>query len=293
MLTRCPDCRTTFRVTPMQIKSHAGKVRCGQCNFVFNAIDTLSDELKIEPQYPPVSDHASAAPLQPVQVEEADAVVMADAGEQNVAERTPSEETAPETEAAAANAEPIVAELDLPEPPSVTVPPFADPLLHETGTPTRRWPWIVGSIFALLVLLAQGVYHYRVEIAVLRPDLRPLLLAACKQLNCTVPRPRHIDTLSIEASDLRPDPIRPGRLALIATLRSRAPFAQEWPDLELTLTDVADRKLAVKNLQAADYLPKDTDLKAGFPANGEIAVDLPLDVGDLPAVGYRLYIFYR
>jgi hypothetical protein len=156
---------------------------------------------------------------------------------------------------------------------------------------------VLGSIVALIGLLLQAVYYYRIELAVLRPDLRPLLQTACKPLHCDVPRPRSIDTLGIDTSDLRPDPQQPGHLTLTATLRSKAVYAQEWPMLELTLTDVADRNLAVKHFAASDYLPKDKDndgkrIAAGFPANGEIAVVLPLDVGDLPAAGYRLYIFY-
>jgi predicted Zn finger-like uncharacterized protein len=41
MQTRCPDCQTVFRVTPEQLKARAGKVRCGQCQSVFNALDSL------------------------------------------------------------------------------------------------------------------------------------------------------------------------------------------------------------------------------------------------------------
>ncbi|WP_200385516.1 zinc-ribbon domain-containing protein, partial [Rhodocyclus tenuis] len=47
MKTRCPACATTFRVTPEQLKARAGKVRCGQCDSVFNALDTLIDELVV------------------------------------------------------------------------------------------------------------------------------------------------------------------------------------------------------------------------------------------------------
>ena len=44
MKTRCPDCQTVFRVTPEQLKARAGKVRCGHCQGVFNALDSLLDE---------------------------------------------------------------------------------------------------------------------------------------------------------------------------------------------------------------------------------------------------------
>ncbi|MEF8734786.1 MAG: DUF3426 domain-containing protein [Candidatus Accumulibacter meliphilus] len=44
MKTCCPDCRTIFRVTSEQLKARAGKVRCGQCRRVFNALDSLLDD---------------------------------------------------------------------------------------------------------------------------------------------------------------------------------------------------------------------------------------------------------
>ena len=45
ILTRCPqpECQTTFRVTPEQLKARGGKVRCGQCQHVFNALEHLLD----------------------------------------------------------------------------------------------------------------------------------------------------------------------------------------------------------------------------------------------------------
>jgi predicted Zn finger-like uncharacterized protein len=44
MLTRCPACATQFRVTPDQLKLRGGRVRCGECQHVFNALDTLIEE---------------------------------------------------------------------------------------------------------------------------------------------------------------------------------------------------------------------------------------------------------
>ncbi len=39
MRTRCPECGTVFRVTSEQLRRKAGKVRCGNCQAVFNAFD--------------------------------------------------------------------------------------------------------------------------------------------------------------------------------------------------------------------------------------------------------------
>ena len=44
MLTRCPSCATTFRISPEQLKARQGRVRCGKCRNVFNALETLVEE---------------------------------------------------------------------------------------------------------------------------------------------------------------------------------------------------------------------------------------------------------
>ena len=41
MLTRCPGCHTTFRISTDQLVSRHGQVRCGQCAQVFSALDGL------------------------------------------------------------------------------------------------------------------------------------------------------------------------------------------------------------------------------------------------------------
>lgn len=44
MLTRCPACRTAFRVRPEQLRLRHGRVRCGHCQRPFNALDFLLEE---------------------------------------------------------------------------------------------------------------------------------------------------------------------------------------------------------------------------------------------------------
>jgi len=39
--TRCPQCRTTFRITSQQLALREGQARCGQCRTVFNAFAAL------------------------------------------------------------------------------------------------------------------------------------------------------------------------------------------------------------------------------------------------------------
>src|SRR5271168_5282223 len=39
--TRCPGCKTIFRVTPQQLALRGGQVRCGHCHTVFNGVAAL------------------------------------------------------------------------------------------------------------------------------------------------------------------------------------------------------------------------------------------------------------
>ena len=63
MLTQCPNCQTTFRVTTEILRVADGQVRCGRCQTQFDALDRLIDEN--EPAQPaaraPRTTHTPAA----------------------------------------------------------------------------------------------------------------------------------------------------------------------------------------------------------------------------------------
>lgn len=212
------------------------------------------------------------------------------------------------THEAPARGEETAEPIDEPEPAAEVIAPAAADLLAgnakpsrhttfdewqgEDALPSRRWPWVIGVLLASLALVAQAALHYRVELAVLQPQLKPWLVSVCKTAGCTVSLPRKAEFLSIESSDLHPDPDHPGQLLLSATLKNRAPFAQEFPLLEVTLNDVADKPLTVRALPPQNYLPAGVRPDKGFGINAEVAVKLTLDVSEMPAAGYRLYLFY-
>ena len=41
LATTCPQCKTSFKVVPDQLKLRRGMVRCGVCQHVFSGIDFL------------------------------------------------------------------------------------------------------------------------------------------------------------------------------------------------------------------------------------------------------------
>lgn len=338
MLTRCPSCATHFRVTPEQLKARSGRVRCGECQNVFNALDSLIEEPVVVtvpaatvavppaptfaemPESPQPSGTASAYANET----EAEANPASPA-DQIAVPPTPTFESVPEALAELPTSQPETRETPIQELPEAseakTVEPPADepvaePLASaEPGTtdpdtaadaadaawsstfpepppPPRRWPWVVGSLAALVALVLQAALAFRVELVVLWPESKAALVALCEIADCEVGLPAKAALVGIEASDLHPDSEHKGRLVLAATLKNRAPFAQQFPHLELTLTDTADQAIARKVLAPADYLSPKTPVANGMQPNADIMVAIGIDSGEMTASGYRLYLFY-
>ena len=144
------------------------------------------------------------------------------------------------------------------------------------------------------MLAAQAVHYFRTEIAVLIPETRPYLVAACATLKCDLKLPRRPKLMTIESSDLQADGRRENVIVLNAVLRNQAQFAQEYPALELTLTDERDEELARRVLMPAEYLtgfPAD-QIARGIGAGADAALRVYFDTDGLRAIGYRMYLFF-
>jgi predicted Zn finger-like uncharacterized protein len=255
VLTRCPDCATHFRVTAEQLKLRAGRVRCGECQHVFNALDTLIEEPAAVFRPPLAAPDAApetlfgeeiagvAAPTPAGTVEPTEDTsetgqelalesVEPSPDERETRLRNPEPEAPPALpEMAIATAEPASPDeppIDAPtqEFPAGEAEPWQEDVV---APPPRRWPWVVGGLLALLALGLQALLMYRVEMAVLWPESRPLLVEACQILGCDVGLPTKVALVGIEASDLHPDTTQKGRLTLTATLKNRAPLSSSFP----------------------------------------------------------------
>ena len=171
--------------------------------------------------------------------------------------------------------------------------PLAD-FLDETPPPRRSVAWTLGALLASIVLAAQVVYFFRTEIAVLIPEMRPHLAMACATLKCDLKLPRRPKQMAIESSDLQADGRRDSVIVLNAVLRNQAQFAQEYPALELTLTDERDEAVARRVLMPADYLsgtPAE-QIARGIGAGADAPLRVYFDTGGVKAIGYRMYLFF-
>jgi hypothetical protein len=157
----------------------------------------------------------------------------------------------------------------------------------------RQWPWVIGALLMLLVWIAQIAFYLRVDIAAQLPGLKPALISYCDLLKCTVPLPQKVELMNIESSDLEADPAQPSVVNLSATLHNRAEYAQAYPNIELSLTDIQDKILARRVFYPAEYLKAGEEEKLGLATNRETSIKLHLDTADLKPVGYKLFLFYN
>ncbi len=296
LLTRCTHCHTVFRITPEQLQTYGGKVRCGRCMQVFDGMVALAPDAPVvpAPEIPqpgavatePALESPSPSPALPEEfvaaMQSKPETVLPGTQPKAIAEPEPLLEILPE----------VPAETPEPEAERLAVAAAENPFIHEAGTaePVLHRPWLAAAGILLAVALAgQVIFFYRGELASRHPLARQWLNAACAHAGCTVPLPRVTKAVLIEASDLqRVDPARPDRILLTATLRNHAGFDVAYPALDLVLTNANDHTLARRIFLPADYLGNNRDPRAGLIANAELTVRLTLDTGSLGAAGFRL-----
>ena len=311
IITKCPGCGTTFRVTPQQLQAQQGMVRCGRCAKVFDGFKTLAT-LPAEAPGDVATEKALRADTQisaPIAaVIPSPVTEPATEPEQELAWE-PAKEVRREAVFAAvppaSSASPVqdvvpepVDEVVVEREPVTIVPVakvaparFQPPPAPVIKPPPRRrsGAWTFGALLLLIGLAVQGAYYYRSDIAAIVPEARPYLNKMCELLRCTVALPQRPRQISIEASDMQAtDPANPGVIALTATLRNQATIELGYPALDVVLTNTKEHTVARRIFLPAEYLGAGKDPRTGIAPNAEFTVRLDLDTGDLGAAGFRL-----
>lgn len=166
-------------------------------------------------------------------------------------------------------------------------PSFAHPGRHDGHTkPHRRGEWLALTVL-VLALLAQVGWLQRAQLAA-NPRLRPLLVALCQPLRCTLPPWHESAAITMLARDVIAQPDHPGVLRVQASFRNDARWPQPWPALALSLADVNGRPLGARRFQPAEYLgnaPHPPQLEPGQAVS--IAFDIIEPAPNVVAFDFR------
>jgi len=279
LITTCGHCSARFRVTPQQLNAKQGQVRCGSCHGVFNGFESLErlpdDDTGArllaarEAAERAVRNEPATAPPPSSDVELPDLETL------DIPEEAPA--PAPEPPAPARVQRLLRPDLTLPAPP-------------RPKPPARAWRF--GVALVLVVLAAEATYAYRAPLAQRYPVLRPWLESACAAVGCGIPWSRDEQLLKLEDSELLEVPGKPQEIALGARIRNLASVAQEYPHLELTLTDLTGQAAIRRVLRPTDYLGRPVTGQEVMAPGSEIAVQLRLETPRIKATGYELLLFY-
>lgn len=247
MYTQCPECLTIYKIGASMLTEGHGSARCGHCAAVFDMLRSLTDQLPEGPfqqlerrtsgEAPP---QLSVPALRPPRRPETQTSLFDPDERQRSPSRRPQQ-----------------------------APAFAR---AQRGAPRpRNWPWALGAGALLLSLLAELAYAQRAELLD-DPHVRPLLDKACAGLGCRLPLRHDTTQLELLSRDIRPHPSVKNALIISATLRNSADFAQAFPAVEITLSDLDENRIAMRRFQPQEYLGDSRSLITGMAPGATAAL---------------------
>ncbi len=240
MYSQCPQCLTVFEIDLDALAARRGSVRCGHCSAIFNALDNVQQALPALP-FERLQAHED---LDPPRLQRA---------------------------------------VYRPQPPRSAATPTAREDAARTGAPAfipRRSQksaagavgfWRSASVLLLLALFAQVAWAERaswIDRAAVRNWLEPL----CAELRCRLPLRHDQASLRLVSRDIRPHPSVAGALLISATLRNEAPFAQAFPTLKVTLSNLDEQRIAMRRFAPREYLGATWSPQEGIAAGASVAL---------------------
>ena len=284
MLTRCPSCQATFSITDQQLAIASGMVRCGVCEYVFDARLYLFEPKPsdIDTSIQEQADNALSA-NEVDQAAEDDILAEFDETQEFRQEKQiqPESETPPAENTVNLSATEQQTQAEESFVPRIIASQVSQ-LEQEPSKPSSI-PWLAGIFIALLVsaLLIQAI-------AIFKVDLLPKSISErlCPWLTCVHDVPKALDKIEILNRSIYTHPRVDKALLVTVTIINRADFAQPYPTVQLSFLDIAGEVMAARTFSPNEYLKskwhQDNLLHSGRPISLQLEL---IDFGE-EVVGY-------
>ena len=308
LFTRCPDCRTTFRVTNEVLHKADGQVRCGRCSSIFSAYADLRER----PEAPAAEqaadertmqaargseERAAAAPASPARAEEPPGPDARDPAETDAALAEDSADAPPEPEPRAAAAASAARGEESGGPADVALASAG------RGAVVATWSlaaveepplehaklWRVGAGLAAFLLAAQLLHHFSADLAG-RATIGPLLQGAYSLFGVSLAPRWNVAQYEIVdwIAAAEPNSLGQGNLVITARIHNRGSRAQPYPHVQLQLLDRWEAAVGRRVFRPQEYLAStvaaDAMMQAGDTAQAQLVV---IDPGP-DAYGFEL-----
>ena len=301
-ITSCPACETQFLLTTEHLKAHRGKVQCGHCEHIFNAknrLTEISDDIHSPAEYQASIEAHNSDITQTIDAKPISEVLNVALG------AVPNLDNLDDLEVDKKSNDPYIGNTDIESQPDIikvydanqiNAPIFIDdlttnPQFAKPKTKVSVWLVFLGLVLAISAGL-QSVYYLRTSIAADYPQFKPYLVQACVALKCEISLPKNLDFFALDDTDMQEDYEHKNVIKFSSLLINNAPYAQAYPNIELTLTDTADQPVLRKLIKPSEYLASNTNADAGIDSREEMRINLSINVTDVAVAGYRVLPIY-
>ena len=290
LLTKCPHCKTLFRISYEHLAIAEGQVRCGVCFKVFSAPNeglsysegpgsdrdkTFGRDKKTVKQKKSAQTSAREIAAGKTAESSTDSAQQPDAG--------------PETEPKAL--EPGARELPqdhhMEQLQIVAEPVEAMLFRKQQARGGRPLLWGTLSMAALILLSLQWAW-FNMERYAHEPQWHGWYKMACRSLNCSLPEYRDIEQLSTERLEVRSHPDYRNALIVDMIVNNAGHDRQPLPVLNMEFYDINGATLAQRTFTPADYLADVNNPISSMPVRSPIHFSFAIiDPGD-QAVNYAV-----
>jgi len=301
-ITSCPACETQFLLSTEHLKAHRGKVQCGHCEHIFNAKNRLTE----------ISDDIHSPSEYQASIEAHDSNVTQAIDEKPISEvlnvalgAVPNLDNLDDLETDKKSNDPYIVNTNTASQPDIievydvdqiNAPIYIDdlstnPKFEKPKIKVNVWLILFGLILAILAGL-QSVYYLRTSISADYPQYKPYLVQACAALKCEIDLPKNLDFFVLDDSDMQEDYEHKNVIKFSSQLINNAPYAQAYPNIEVTLTDTADQPVLRRTIKPSEYLTSEINVDAGINSGEELRIKLSINVADIAVAGYRILLLY-
>ncbi|MGI0117969.1 DUF3426 domain-containing protein [Zooshikella sp. RANM57] len=171
----------------------------------------------------------------------------------------------------------------------------SDPL--ELVLPEKRNWWKISAwTIANLILVAGLIVQYgwfKFDTLAQDESYRPYYAKACQYVGCQLPT--RIDINKIKGNELlvRSHPRYPNALLIDAIIFNQANFAQPFPTIKLTFSDINDNVIASRGFKPVDYLAGELAGSKEMPARVPIHLSFEIVDPGPNAVNYHMTFLQR
>jgi predicted Zn finger-like uncharacterized protein len=240
METTCNQCKSRFRLTEKQLRQADGKVCCGECGSVFNAMTALKS---YEGELP--------ANYFEQQLEE---------------DQILHEESRPVID--------FEVETGFVERRQVSLHEAMYGFERRSFFALGPLAWLVGVLLLAAVGIAQAIYYQRYQL-IENPRYQQQVINLCQVLPCAETSFSSTEQIRLLERNVFTHPVASNALMVTGSYVNQAPFAQKLPDLLISLFDVQGKLIANRLFTPLEYLLNDKNrgvLKPGLPVQFRLEV---------------------